>query len=183
MAAAAAVSRAIDITDLISFYTGLDAGHDPKPVALGPLIQEVFKANEFALEDLGVEVRAVGIDELVVESNRQQLYLVFNNLLLNSLDALTEQDHPAIFVEAVQEVETVRVTFGDNGCGISPGNLDKVFDTFFSSKPNKGTGLGLAMSRQIIEMYGGTIHVESLFGDGTTFEISLSVAAADENSL
>ncbi len=182
-AAAAAVSRAIDITDLITYYTGLDAGRRPESVAVEPLVREVFEANEFAVEDLGVEIVAEGLDEVEVESNRQQLYLVFNNLLLNSLDALTEADKPAIFVKAVKEAGSVRITFGDNGSGISPESLDRVFDTFFSSKPNKGTGLGLAMSRQIVEMYGGTIEVESAPGDGARFEINMTEAETNEHSV
>ncbi len=175
-AAAAAVSRAIDITDLISYYTRLDSGHSPESVELETLIEEILESNELALEDLGVIVRTTGLKGLVVESNRQQLYLVFNNLLLNSLDALTDRDRPAIFVEAIKESGVVRVNFGDNGCGILPDELDKVFDTFFSSKPDKGTGLGLAMCRQIVEMYDGTVCVESTPGEWTRFEVSMRAA-------
>ena len=178
-AAAAAVSRTIDITELISYYTGLDSGHNPETVPLKPLVDEVFESNGFAVEDLGVQVTLEGLENLAVVSNRQQLYLAVNNLLLNSLDALTEQKLPAIFVKAVKEPGSVKVVFGDNGCGISPDDLSKVFDTFFSSKPNKGTGLGLAMSRQIIEMYGGTIQVESVPGEGAAFELVMLEAGTD----
>jgi signal transduction histidine kinase len=70
----------------------------------------------------------------------------------------------------------VRITFHDNGRGISPENIDKIFGAFFTTKPaGKGTGLGLSLSRDIIEKHGGRLYAESQPGEGAKFIIELSV--------
>jgi two-component system, NtrC family, sensor kinase len=68
----------------------------------------------------------------------------------------------------------VEISVTDNGCGISPENLGKVFTPFFTTKPvGKGTGLGLSVCYGIINTMGGTIGVSSRLGEGTTFTIRL----------
>jgi signal transduction histidine kinase len=69
----------------------------------------------------------------------------------------------------------VRLTIADTGVGIEKKNLERIFDPFFSTKEG-GTGLGLALTHQIIEEHGGTITCESEVGRGTTFTISLPAA-------
>ncbi len=61
----------------------------------------------------------------------------------------------------------------DNGCGISPGDLAKVFDPFFTTNP-KGTGLGLTLCRELVRLHGGRIKVASRAGKGTTVSLLLS---------
>ena len=65
----------------------------------------------------------------------------------------------------------------DNGCGIEPDNLEKIFLPFVTTKSN-GTGLGLALTKQIILAHGGQISVQSIPGKGTHFQILLNVCAA-----
>jgi signal transduction histidine kinase len=68
----------------------------------------------------------------------------------------------------------VRIRFQDGGVGITEENLEKIFDPFFTTKdPDKGTGLGLMISHQIIADHGGSIEVESTPGDGATFYVRL----------
>ncbi len=70
----------------------------------------------------------------------------------------------------------VEISVQDNGCGISPEHLGKVFTPFFSTKPEgKGTGLGLAICRGIVERLGGTISVTSDPGSCTTFTVRLPI--------
>jgi signal transduction histidine kinase len=66
--------------------------------------------------------------------------------------------------------------FNDNGAGIPRENLQRVFDAFYSTKPDNGTGIGLAMAKKIIEMYDGEISVSSDHGKGTTFSLKLKPA-------
>ena len=69
------------------------------------------------------------------------------------------------------------ISVRDNGCGISPENLEKVFSPFFTTKPvGKGTGLGLSVCYGIIENMGGVMGVSSEMGIGTTFTIHLSAS-------
>jgi two-component system, NtrC family, sensor kinase len=66
------------------------------------------------------------------------------------------------------------ISITDNGCGIPPENLDKIFNPFFSTKPpGQGTGLGLSLCHNLVQGMGGTILVDSVVGQGTTFTVRL----------
>ncbi|MEH2352194.1 ATP-binding protein [Nostoc sp.] len=112
-----------------------------------------------------------------------QLNQVFMNILSNSIDALLELDNQIqkqiVIKTEVTELETVIITFRDNGDGIDAEIQSKIFDPFFTTKPiNKGTGLGLAISHQIIEKHQGNIQLKSEFGYGTEFAIEIPIALA-----
>jgi two-component system, NtrC family, sensor kinase len=107
------------------------------------------------------------------------LYQVFMNLLTNAIDALESivSNKQIIITTECLENDWVGVRIRDNGGGIPVENLDKIFDTFFTTKPRGvGTGLGLAISQQIvIEKHGGRLTVESEVGTGTEFAIALPI--------
>jgi two-component system, NtrC family, sensor kinase len=116
------------------------------------------------------------------------LYQVFMNLLSNAIDALEEKYLDKQQTEFSPEVTIttecldnhwVTVKVADNGSGISPENLQKIFETFFTTKPRGiGTGLGLAISHQIvIEKHGGKINCQSELDKGTEFAITLPTAS------
>ena len=92
-------------------------------------------------------------------------------MLLNSLDALKNRRDPSIDISIGSGTDSTKLTFSDNGTGIEPAAISQVFNTFYSSKPNAGIGLGLSMVKRIVEMYGGTVSVSSEIGKGSTFEI------------
>jgi signal transduction histidine kinase len=167
------VSRALDITALISRYTKLDSERFPERVNVKGVIDEVLANNQLLLNERGVKVSVSGITDSKVESNRAQLYMVINNLLINSLDALEETPKPAITITVESTSMGVKLLFTDNGYGISSDEIDRVFEAFYSTKPDRGTGIGLATAKKIVEMYGGSIRVRSEAGKGTTFEIVL----------
>jgi two-component system NtrC family sensor kinase len=77
-------------------------------------------------------------------------------------------------MEAAGGRQYVEVRVEDNGAGIAPQELDKIFEPFYTTKGQKGTGLGLAVIWGIIDNHDGTIKVESTVGQGTTFTIRLS---------
>ncbi|MHC5733671.1 ATP-binding protein [Nostoc sp.] len=112
-----------------------------------------------------------------------QLNQVFMNILSNGIDALLELDNQIqkqiVIKTEVTELQTVIITFRDNGDGIDSEIQSKIFDPFFTTKPiNKGTGLGLAISHQIIEKHQGNIQLKSEFGYGTEFAIEIPIALA-----
>ena len=74
------------------------------------------------------------------------------------------------------EAETVKIEVKDTGAGITPENLEKIFEPYFSTKET-GTGLGLAIVKKIMDMHNGTIEVESTIGEGTRFTVKLPKAA------
>jgi signal transduction histidine kinase len=103
---------------------------------------------------------------------------VFANILDNAIDALApvvEGRRIELYVENGRpDHATVRIH--DNGAGISEETLDRIFSPFFTTK-EKGTGLGMAISKKIVEAHEGTIEVASEVGRGTEFTIRLPLPA------
>jgi two-component system, NtrC family, sensor kinase len=104
-----------------------------------------------------------------------QIEQVIINMILNARDAVTPPGRIVIGLKK-KEKEAV-ITISDNGKGISPENLTRIFEPFFSSKTvGQGSGLGLYVSHRIIEDSGGHIRVSSVLGEGTTFTVYLPLA-------
>ena len=106
-----------------------------------------------------------------------QLNQVFMNLFVNAAQAIEGNGTITITTERIDS-DTVRIKIADTGSGISPEALPRIFEPFFTTKPvGQGTGLGLPLSRGIVERHHGRIEVESEIGRGTTFVITLPVDA------
>ena len=102
-----------------------------------------------------------------------RLEQVLLNLINNALDAM-EKTGGRISLTSKRMGDDILVAVADNGPGIADANLSRVFDPFYTTKPvGKGTGLGLSICYGIIKKIGGEIHVHSLKGQGTTFEIRI----------
>lgn len=96
------------------------------------------------------------------------------NLVSNAADACEDVERGAVQVTVEQKSgDGLRISVGDNGCGIEEEDRARLFKMFFSTKGSKGTGLGLPVTYKIIEEHGGTLTVESTVGEGTTFIIDL----------
>ena len=119
-------------------------------------------------------------DELpLVECYPSQLQQVFMNLLVNAIDALEEEPPlaPQIAIAATATPTHVAIEITDNGPGIPESVLDRIFHSFFTTKPiGKGTGLGLSISYGIVQDYDGSIRVESTEGEGSNFIIQFPMA-------
>lgn len=112
-----------------------------------------------------------------VHGDRQQLRQVFLNLLTNAADAMPQTGKlilRALAGHLEGGIEGVKIEFADSGAGIDPQHLAKIWEPFFTTKPEgKGTGLGLAICRRVIEEHRGTISINSVPGSGTTVTIFL----------
>jgi signal transduction histidine kinase len=121
------------------------------------------------------------LDETLPEivGDPQQLQQVFLNLLLNAADAVPEGG--AITVKTVydKQAKTVAIVLRDTGKGIPVELMEKIFQPFFTTK-GKGTGLGLAVSKRIVEEHGGSIAVSNNVSGGVTFTVTLPVKAEDQ---
>lgn len=110
----------------------------------------------------------------MIEADPQKLNQVFMNLLLNAGQAIEKDGE--IKIQTRQDDTHIRVTICDNGCGISPEHLSRVFEPFYTTKAiGQGTGLGLSSSYDIIQEHKGKIDVKSKKGQGTCLTISLPV--------
>ncbi|MFO0078611.1 MAG: ATP-binding protein [Planctomycetota bacterium] len=104
------------------------------------------------------------------------------NLLQNALDACEHKGAGIVQVSVLPEPSEsrCRIVVQDNGMGIPGADLERIFQLFHSTKGNKGTGLGLAVSRKIVEEHGGQITVESILGSGSRFTILLPTATRQQ---
>ena len=102
------------------------------------------------------------------------------NLITNAVDACEEQDGAVIVRVHADGADGVRIAVQDTGCGMSREQVDKLFTVFYSTKGSKGTGLGLPVTKKIVEEHGGQITVESEEGHGTTFTIALSTRRIEQ---
>ncbi len=106
--------------------------------------------------------------------DRTKLEQVFVNIFMNSVQAL--QAGGSIRVETAVRTGEIYVLIDDTGPGVPPDKLHKVFDPFFTTKPTgKGTGLGLTVSKQIVEMHGGTITLSNKPSGGARVQVAFSI--------
>jgi two-component system, NtrC family, sensor kinase len=109
------------------------------------------------------------------------MHQVLMNLLSNAFDAVEPEEGVIRVVTRFDPQESQStIEVADNGTGISPNVLPHMFELFHSTKGNRGTGLGLAVARKIVEEHDGTISVQSQEGDGSTFTIRLPVSKTSE---
>jgi signal transduction histidine kinase len=116
-----------------------------------------------------------------------QIQQVFSNLTINAIQATRDTGHLHVSlqnvnvsldtIEGLEPGQYVKATVRDDGSGIEQKNLSRVFDPYFSTKP-EGSGLGLATTYSIIVRHGGRISVESSPGEGTTFTLYLPAAGS-----
>ncbi len=121
-----------------------------------------------------------------VEANEARLGQVFLNLLVNAAQALPEgkADRSEIRICTKQIGAEVIIEVSDNGPGIPPEIIGRIFDAFFTTKAvGAGTGLGLAISQRIVADMGGKLTVESKVGTGTTFRVALPIARRESRTL
>jgi signal transduction histidine kinase len=113
-----------------------------------------------------------------------QINQVFMNLLVNAAQAI--EDHGTIVLRSGVDRDSVWIAVQDNGCGIAPDKISRIFDPFYTSKPvGQGTGLGLTLVWSIVQRHQGSIDVQSTPGQGTCFTLRLPVngPASDGPSL
>jgi len=120
-------------------------------------------------EHIDVDLQVAG-DLPAVYADPNQLRQVLGNLFVNAYEAMPERGQ--LTVTACQEDAQIRITVTDTGCGISPENMEKLFEPLFTTKA-RGIGVGLAVSKHLVEANSGTLEAQSEPGRGSTFTIRL----------
>jgi signal transduction histidine kinase len=142
------------------------------PVDLDDLIEESLSV---AVPPAGVEVVRAGLEDLSpVLADRQQLRQVLLNLLTNAYEAI-DGAGGVVTIEARGRGDDVELRVSDSGPGMDADTAGHVFEPFFTRKA-KGIGLGLPVTKRIVEKHGGTIAAESVPGQGATFVLTLPAA-------
>jgi signal transduction histidine kinase len=159
------------IINNLLFYSKIKPPHYEKVNMLHLIKECVENAHLTSKKQEQIIEQLEMIKDLTIDADPLQLKEVFYNLLSNAYDAITDSAGE-IEVAAREEGENIKVTVRDNGYGIEKENLNRVFDPFFTTK-TRGTGLGLAVSYQIIRLHNGSISIESRPQKGTTVTVIL----------
>jgi len=118
----------------------------------------------------------------LVVGDRNQLIQIFTNLGINAAHAMDEGGTLVLSINPTPAGDFLEIAVQDDGCGIPPENVQRLFEPFYTTKgEGKGTGLGLAVVRQIVEGHGGDIALESVPSGGTRVVIRLRATKAEED--
>lgn len=147
------------------------------PLDARKAIEESLRIVEPQAEEKNITIGVVEHENVPqIMGDPEFLRSVFNNLFINAVQAMeSDGGHLGIKILPDEGGEFVRFEITDTGNGISPDNLSKIFEPYFSTKET-GTGLGLAIVQKIVETHHGKIEVESTEGEGTKFTVKLPKA-------
>lgn len=145
-----------------------------KPVDLNALLKSVAQLLEAEWEKQGIRFAFKGDPTLpLIPADEELLHQAFLNILLNACQAMPKGGTVSITTER-ENREFVQVSIADEGVGIPPEDLDKIFQLYYTTKPD-GSGIGLSLVYRIIQMHDGIIDVSSEVGRGTTMIVRLPV--------
>jgi signal transduction histidine kinase len=111
-------------------------------------------------------------EDIYIIADKQRMQGAILNILKNAIDAIPDEGKVFISAKEYKDTKTMEIKIQDTGLGIDPKDSKKIFEPFFTTKGH-GTGLGLFVTREIIQEHGGTITMDSVIGQGTTFTIKL----------
>ncbi|MEA5536002.1 HAMP domain-containing sensor histidine kinase [Crocosphaera sp. XPORK-15E] len=152
---------------------------DPKPVNLRPLLNEIIASLTDLAQSRRIHINIIG-DRLWVKGDAWQLKRVFINLLSNAINHSPRGSNVEILLESKGDEQQILVI--DNGLGITKEELPQLFERFYqgvSDRQAKGSGLGLYLSRQIVEAHGGKIWAEVRYPQGAIFGCRLPAIMDD----
>jgi two-component system NtrC family sensor kinase len=175
-----ALSETVRLSDLLRKMLSFSKPDQEErhPVDINSVLDEILLLHEKQLKENDINLSATLAEGLgLVNASKNQLRQVFLNMVANARDAMPGGGTLSVVTDGDSDTVYVKVT--DTGTGIREEHLDKIFDSFFTTKGEvKGVGLGLSVCYGFIEDHGGDIEVKSQVGEGTTFTISLPVHTA-----
>ena len=142
----------------------------PRRIDLGELVREVVEGSRAMAANQAVELDVNTSDTGEVYVDPEQIRQALDNIVRNAIEATPEGGH--VQLNTNRHSGGYEIAVADSGCGIEPEDLPRLFDLYFTTKPG-GTGVGLAVTQQIVAAHGGTIEVESQMGQGTRMTIQL----------
>ncbi len=168
----AIMNRSAGLQSFTEAYRNLTRIPTPKfqSVDVNKMLERIEILLRPDLENIDFKIDASAVKQHI-SADADLLDQVLINLVKNALYAVKGKEKPKISIAAVQEEKT-KIIVSDNGTGVDPDKLDQIFIPFFTTKKN-GSGIGLALSKQILMLHGGTIQVSSVLGEGTRFTITI----------
>lgn len=184
-----ASNRARDLINQILTFSRQSV-RERKPLIIAPIVKEVLKLMRSSLPSTIAIRIVIRDDDSVVLGDPTQIHQVLMNLCTNAAYAMKENggvleiileqiildEHSAGLYNELNPGRHLRLTVSDSGSGIDPAHIKRIFEPYFTTKPQgEGSGMGLAVSHGIIKSFGGDIRVYSELGKGTTFHILLPI--------
>jgi signal transduction histidine kinase len=165
------------LTQIVSHTMGFARfSGQPKTIDLVTIAEAALRIHQRTIESKRIHVLKELPDTLTAQVFAPEMLQVVSNLLKNALDALP--DRGVLCLRLRKRQNQIDLVVADNGQGIPAEHRDKIFKPFFTTKEDRGTGLGLALSREIVERHRGKISMRSSVRpdkSGTAFRISLPV--------
>jgi nitrogen fixation/metabolism regulation signal transduction histidine kinase len=147
----------------------------PKPERklqnLSSSIKNVIKLFDDEMEKEKIQFQYINeIEDVEIEFDKVLIEQVFINLIRNAIQSFEKEDSKNIQIRVINENSKIQIEISDNGKGIKPVDLKKIFIPFFTTKKS-GSGIGLSVCQQIMYLHEGEIEVESVIGEGTKFTL------------
>jgi signal transduction histidine kinase len=166
------VMRAAEIIDRVrSIYRR--GPPQPEPVDLNALVREMIGLLRDTANRNSISIRTeldAGLP--ITRADRVQLQQVLMNLMLNGIEAMKDTSGELTVASKRIEDDHLLISVSDTGSGFPPEESERLFEAFFTTKP-QGTGMGLSISRRIVELHGGRLWASGNTGRGATFQFSL----------
>jgi PAS domain S-box-containing protein len=175
-------ARAADIIDgLRSLYKKTPPQRESVDVC--EIVSEMIPLLRSEADEYAVSIRTdLAADLPRITADRVQLQQVLMNLMLNGIEAMKETGGVLTIKMARGECDQVLISVSDTGVGLPAGRADEIFNAFFTTKP-QGSGMGLAISRSIVESHGGRLWATSHNGRGATFHFTLPTEVVEPRPL
>jgi two-component system, OmpR family, sensor kinase len=168
------LSNLVEQLLVLSRYDSHEVSMNIKPFSIMEMIKDIIYNLRIPVEKKHITISINGSEKLIVNGDESQIHRALLNIIENAVKYTDEGGR--ITIEADVKDDTTRITVIDNGIGISREHLEVIFNRFFradKSRSGDGYGLGLSISKSIIDAHKGRISVESEQGQGTTVKIDL----------
>jgi two-component system NtrC family sensor kinase len=164
------------VMDMLTFSK--DREPDPISSDLNALGAEIVELMQVRASEAGVEIKAQFDDKMpMIMFDPDAMHRAVMNVIGNAIDACEESEGGQVTIRSqyLADENLAHLVVEDSGPGIAPDDLEAIFNVFVSRKGGRGTGLGLPVSRKILEEHGGQILVESQSGQGSRFTLELPI--------
>ncbi len=164
------------VMDMLSFSKEREP--DMSPNDLNQVVFDVVELMQSRASDMGVELKGKASRDMPILSfDNEGMHRAILNVVTNAIDACENQDGALVraYTEYAPDESLAKIIIEDNGTGIAPEDVQKIFSVFESRKGSRGTGLGLPVSQKILKEHNGDIRVESQPDEGSRFVLELPV--------
>ncbi len=168
----AQITRMVDMAEELNAFSRGDQNLQIAPINLHQMIDRFEELNFPFFQNLKISVD-ISLPDIEIEGEENKLLRILQNLVGNAIDAFGEDSGKINITGEVKDDDMLHLTIADNGNGIPEEIRARFFEPFVTYGKSKGTGLGSAIVKSVVEAHGGKIHFETENGKGTSFFISL----------